>query len=340
MITKRLSLILIFVAILSILSQLPQNVYAQEPSPAQQLIGYVNEYRQSKGLGDLVANPQLMAAAQAQADYLAKTYNVDKGGDGSIGDRGTSPTDRAYQYGYAGWKQYEVVENWIALNKGYPLDKVVTNDWWRKEYQQKNFLDGWGTTYKEIGVGIAEQGPITYYIIDIGVVFSNAELVVVTNEAGESFTFTPVETAAPSEDGSVTHIVKEGESLQLIALSYDVSMDSIISYNNLLPQANILYPDQKLIIRKAFGDTSEGAAVITATGQPKPTATTAPTFTPRPPVTKTPPPTDLPPTAIPTATPKPSIESQITPGVIGLGIVLVGVIGLIVTAVIYFRRRR
>jgi uncharacterized protein YkwD len=318
----------------------PNHAYAQQNSPAEQLIGYVNAYRQSKGFGDLLLNSQLMASAQAQADYLAKTYNVDKGGDGSIGDRGTSPTDRAYQYGYAGWKQYEVVENWIALNKSYPLDKVVTNDWWRKEYQQKNFLDGWGTTYKDIGVGIAEQGPITFYIIDIGVVFSTDELVVVTNEAGETFTFSPVETAIPNEDGSVTHIVRESESLQLIALSYNVSMDSIISFNNLLPQANILYPGQALVIRKAYGDTSTGAVSITATGLPKPTATTAPTFTQRPPATRTPIPTESPVEASPTATLEPAGESQITLGMIGLGIVLVGIIGLIVTAFIYLRRRR
>jgi CHASE1-domain containing sensor protein len=44
--------------------------------------------------------------------------------------------------------------------------------------------------------------------------------------------------------------------------------------------------------------------------------------------------------ASPTATLEPAGESQITLGMIGLGIVLVGIIGLIVTAFIYLRRRR
>jgi uncharacterized protein YkwD/LysM repeat protein len=312
----------------------PTQAYAQDISPVDQLIGYINAYRESKGLGILTPNPHLMAAAQAQADYLAKTYNIDKGGDGRIGDRQTSPKDRAYQYGYAPWEQYDVVENWIYLNKEYPLDKVVTNDWWRQEYDQKNFLDGWGNTNKDIGVGIAQQGSVIFYIIDIGYTFASAGMIMSTNEAGEVFSYTPVLTSTPNPDGSIIHIVKEGESLLLIALSYNVPLQTIREFNGFITQGVIIVPGQQIVIRKSFSDTSTGQAKITTTNQPSSTATTAPSFTPRPPMTVTPSQSPIPLTATPTPTPKPSFISQVSLGGVGLFILFLGVVGLVIMLLI------
>jgi LysM repeat protein len=329
-------MILVFIIVINIF---PGQAFAQEISPVEKLIGYINTFRESKGLGVLTPNPHLMAAAQAQADYLAKTYNVDKGGDGSIGDRGTSPKDRAYQYGYAPWEQYDVVENWIVLNKDYPLENVLTNDWWRREYQQKNFLDGWGNTNRDIGVGIAQQGSVVFYIVDIGYTFDSAGMILSTNEAGEVFSYTPVLTSTPNPDGSIIHIVKEGESLLLIALSYNVPLQSIREFNGFSTQGVIIFPGQQIVIRKSFSDTSTGQANITKTGQPVSTATTAPSFTPRPPSTATPSPTLLPFTATPTPSPKPSFISQVSLGGVGLLILLLGVIGLVIMLIASNRRQ-
>jgi hypothetical protein len=330
----------VFLVVFIGINVFPIRVFAQDISPVDQLIGYINAYRESKGLGVLTPNPHLMAAAQAQADYLAKTYNVDKGGDGSIGERQTSPKDRAYQYGYAPWEQYDVVENWIVLNKDYPLDKVLTNDWWRKEYQQKNFLDGWGNTNKDIGVGIAQQGNVVFYIVDIGYTFDSAGMIMSTNEAGEVFSYTPVITSTPNPDGSIIHIVKEAENLLLIALSYNVSLQTIREYNGFTTQGVIIFPGQQIVIRKSFADTSTGQAKITTTGQPVSTATTAPSFTPRPPSTATPSPTLIPHTATPTASPTPSFMSQVSLGGIGLLILFLGVIGLVIMLFISNRRSK
>jgi uncharacterized protein YkwD/LysM repeat protein len=327
-------------SVVIVINIFPINAYAQDSSPADKLIGYINAYRESKGFGILTPNPQLMAAAQAQADYLAKTYNIDKGGDGSIGDRGTSPIDRAYQYGYAPWKQYDVVENWIVLNKDYPLENVLTNDWWRKEYQQKNFLDGWGNTNKDIGVGIAQQGSVIFYIVDIGYTFASAGMIMSTNEAGEVFSYTPVLTSTPNPNGSIIHIVKEAESLLLIALSYNVPLQTIREYNGFTTQGVIIVPGQQIVIRKSFSDTSTGQANITTTGQPVSTATTAPSFTPRPPTTATPSPTPIPLTATPTPTPTPSYISQVSLGGVGIFILFLGVVGLVIMLIISNRRSK
>lgn len=318
----------------------PFKVRAQD-TKADQLIGYVNEYRKSKGVGELKANPQLMAAAQAQADYLASTYNVDKGGDGSVGDRGTLPKDRVYQYGYAPWEQYDVAELWIVLNTSFPLERVVSNDWWRTKDNQKNLLDGWGTGHQDIGVGIAEKFPLVYYVIDIGVVLESANKIVITSTYGDVYSYTPIETVTPNAvDGSIIHKVREGESLEIIALSYGVSKETIMDYNGLSSSSIMLQPDQDLVIRKPYGDTSTGQVVITATNLPTSTATTAATFTARPRATITASPTMLPPTFTPTVTPKPSALSQVSFGEVGLIAVMLGVIGFVVFFIVYSRRHR
>ncbi len=336
---KRNLQLLFFITLLLGLIVLPIRVQAED-SKVDQLIGYVNSYRVSKGFPELKPNPNLMAAAQAHANYLAAHYDVDKGGDGTVGEGGTLPQDRAYQYGYAGWDEYEVVENWIVLNQSYPLDRVVSNDWWKTSYNQKNLLDGWGITYQDVGVGIAEKSPLVFYVVDIGAKLDVAPKVIITSTYGEEFSFTPIETVAPGVDGSVIHKVREGESLEIIALSYGVSKASIMDYNGITNSTIMLYTDQELIIRKPYGDTSTGQAFITATDLPTATATTAPTFTPRPRATITPSPTQLPPTITPSPTPKPSPLSEITPGMYGLGAVVVGGIGLAVFFVIYSRRHR
>jgi LysM repeat protein len=305
---------------------IPSQVHAQE-TDAEKLIGYVNAYRQLKGIGQLTMDPILMSSAQVQADYLAKTYNVEKGGDGTIGDRGTLPSDRAYQRGYAPWGRYDVVECWIVLNKIYPLENVVSNDWWRTKANQKNLLDGWGTSHSDIGVGIAARDSLVFYVVDIGQKLDGPNTVYATDESGKTFSYEPVETSTPGPDGSVIHVVKAGETLQIIALSYGVSVQTILD-NNGLKSSNIIYPDQTLVIRLPAGETTPGAN--RTVGAPTATQTIAPTFTPRPPATETPIPTLAPPTPTVTPTPKPQGQNPINIGTIGLGAVVLGIIILII----------
>lgn len=304
---------------------IPSRVNAQE-TDAEKLIGYVNAYRQTKGIGQLTMDPILMSSAQAQADYLAKTYDVEKGGDGTVGDRGTLPSDRAFQRGYTPYGRSDIVECWIVLNKVYPLDKVVSNDWWRTQANQKNLLDGWGTAHSDIGVGIAARDSLIFYVVDIGQKLDTPNTVYITNEAGNVVVYEPVAISTPNSDGTVIHIVKAGETLQVIALSYGVSVQTILD-NNGLKSSNIIYPDQSLVIQKPAGDTTPGAKLSST---PAATQTTAPTFTPRPPSTETPVPTLAPPTPTVTPTPKPQGQNPINIGTIGLGAVVLGIIILII----------
>ncbi len=121
-------------------------------------------------------------------------------------------------------------------------------------------------------------------------------------------------------------LLRRARHLQVIALSYGVSVQTILD-NNGLKSSNIIYPDQSLVIQKPAGDTTPGAKLSST---PAATQTTAPTFTPRPPSTETPVPTLAPPTPTVTPTPKPQGQNPINIGTIGLGAVVLGIIILII----------
>lgn len=304
---------------------IPLNVHAQI-TDTEKLIGYVNDYRQSKKIAKLNPDPILMNSAQAQADYLAKSYDINKGGDGTVGDRGTLPTDRAFQRGYSLYGRSDIVELWIVLNKAYPLENVLTNDWWRTKANQNNLLDGWGITHTDIGVGIAARDTLVFYVIDIGVRLDSPNTIYITNEAGSVIGYVPLTTSTPNPDGSVVHTVQAGETLQIIALSYGVDVKTILDLNN-MKSSNMIYPDQKIIIQNPSG--TPGAEKATP-GEPTATHTTAPTFTARPPSTVTPVPTLKPPTPTLSPTPKPESQNPISIGMIGLIAVIAGIVILVV----------
>jgi len=213
----------------------------------------------------------------------------------------------------------------------------VTNDWWKLEYNQKNFLDGWGTTYKDIGVGIAAQGNVIYYIIDIGVRYNNSERLVITNGAGESVSIILVPTVTPQPDGSVIHTVIEGDTMEAIAYSYGVSVEAIKQLNG-LAQTSILSVGQSLIIKSVVGGQA-GQIGTQTNAVASPTYTLIPTYTLYP--TRTPVLTQE-----STATRADAVKTlasstgkQISLGILGLTIAGMG-IAIIVAIILYMRFKR
>jgi LysM repeat protein len=92
----------------------------------------------------------------------------------------------------------------------------------------------------------------------------------------------PIVAATPLEDGSIIHVVAEGQVLITIAEAYQVSLKDLLTLNNMTSKT-IIYPGERLIIR---------LAQVTPTQTPKlPTATLFPTPTSAPTRTLTNPPT-------------------------------------------------
>lgn len=146
----------------------------------------------------------------------------------------------------------------------------------------------------------------------------------------------PVQTLPPNEDGSITHVVQYGETLIDIAESYGITLQELYNRNRSLnPTKPSYFEGQVLIIRAPFTATP----LMTQTYTPNPpTRTPLPTRTPRPTYTAT---TvrSATPTRTPTAEPLvkiPTIDdlgsSRPVIAYTFIGVSLVGLIALFVTA--------
>ena len=97
-------------------------------------------------------------------------------------------------------------------------------------------------------------------------------------------------TATPQEDGSIVHLIVDGDTLATISETYGVGMAEIRALNGLAATSNLIFPGSYLIIATA----------------PPPTLT--PTLTPT-----VPRPTRTPTLVIPTRTPAPTRTASVTP---------------------------
>lgn len=99
-------------------------------------------------------------------------------------------------------------------------------------------------------------------------------------------------TSTPQPDGSIVHIVQDGENLASIAEAYGVTMADIRGMNGMAPTSNLIFPGQTLIIRLPLPPT-ETPTMTPSVVRPTRTPTqVVPTRTPRP--TRTPTATLLP----------------------------------------------
>lgn len=134
-------------------------------------------------------------------------------------------------------------------------------------------------------------------------------------------------TSTPQPDGSIYHIVQPGESLWTISAAYGISGSDIMVLNGNSPEADEVYINQILLIRRA--------------NTPTPTSNATPT-----PIPTTPQPTVFVPsrTAIPTKTPLPTPTPTQPPSTTQLifgdskkiGLTMAGVSGIGLLLVIYF----
>ncbi len=332
---------LIFLLILLFVSSFPFSVQAQD-NAVWVLLDSLNSYRAANGLPPLQVNNQLMAAAQSQADYLAATYDIESGADGHVGSGGSRPIDRAYAFGYGGGYQIDVSENWAGLGPATTAAQVVYNPWWADSAHQNTMLDGWGVSYTDVGIGVAKQGIIVYYVIDVGAVTSDQPFVSPSGIGSSTGAYGPasnssvylLETAAPKPDGSVIHVVQEGETLELIARSYGVDIETIQELNNMPTGYVIIYPDQELLIKPA-GSVDESEIPTATPAGPTATVTPVPTFTPRPRPTRT---MEVTPTSAPLIDVVNSNNQLTGRQTLGLVIAIVCGLGLVGFIALVFRR--
>jgi len=253
---------------------------AQAPS-AYDLISTVNGWRISAGLSPLEIDNALMAAAQGHSEYQASI-----GSWSHVGAGGTYEWDRAAAAGYGSGANIKCDEAVAIANVTTSVDTVVYTLWNDYDHRDLVLLNA---SYVHVGAAAVEAGGLVYYTLDACYTGSGAASNASSNPTGNTTISSfptatreiimAVQTAAPADDGSITHEVQPGQSLWAISDTYKVDSAIIAQLNSLATNNPVIFPGQKLLIRSSFTPTVSPTITetpIPATRTPRPTSTPLP----------------------------------------------------------------
>jgi uncharacterized protein YkwD len=212
------------------------------------LIQLVNNVRAEYGLPPYQVDASLMAAAQAHSEWAASV-----GTHSHTGIGGSTPQDRAVAAGYGGGQSVRVSENIYWGTNATPESAV---QWWRNS--PIHFRGMTSTNYTQIGAGIAYSASGGFFTLNFGIVLDGSPPPAAPPSAGQGedvaelpvYVVEPVEVAEPREDGSIVHVVGEGQNPWDIAEAYDVPLSEILALNRLTDDS-IIRPGDELIIQPA-----------------------------------------------------------------------------------------
>jgi uncharacterized protein YkwD/LysM repeat protein len=215
----------------------PTKVEAQ--GPATEIFNLINQFRANNGLPPFQYNATLAAAAQNQANYMAANTIFSS----HVGEGGSTPQTRANAAGYSGY----VVENIVG---GTGMTPSRGLNWWINSPVHYNTLIT--QRYTEAGTAYATNGSENFYVLVVGRRTDAPPAPASSQTSPEPLIITPIELAEPAEDGSITHIVQEGQALWSLAAHYDVKLSDLLLYNG-LTENSFLQPGQEIIIRLPDG---------------------------------------------------------------------------------------
>ena len=298
---------------------------ARITTDASSLIVAVNNLRAANGLPAYSVNDILMGTAQQHADYMSVN------GVSHIGYGGTRPYQRVLNAGYplgGDLSQGGLMSENISAGLNQSVQDVVLQ--WQGDAPHLNTM--LSPNLQEIGAGVTLVGNYVYYVIDCAAP---------TGSRKPQYTAVPGQTLivpgpplartvipnTPNADGKLYHIVKPGETLWLIAITYGVKVAEIRDLNY-MTEADAIYPGEKLLVRKNAvvtpppatpSDTPEALATFTLIAALEVQIT--PTWT------QLPLPTQIAPTDVPAVAQALPISSLVVLGVIVLAaLALAGVL--------------
>lgn len=240
-----------------LLVSLRVSIVEAQSDAAQELLRLVNDYRASNGMPPLTAHPALMVAAQRHADWQSATNIHSHQGEG-----GSMPQDRATAAGYSGF----VNENAASGTIGYATPAWAVQGWAGSYIHRITML----SQNVHIGVGVAENSEETYYVLLVGSPSSSAQESSIgetaeTSENAEEqpvmVAVVPIVIATPHADGSIVHIVQEGQTVWAIASRYGVPLDEVLTINH-LDRNTLLHPGDEIIIRLGEGQSPPPAPTL------------------------------------------------------------------------------
>jgi len=214
---------------------------AAQSDPASEIFLLINQFRASQGLPPFQYNGTLAAAAQAHANWMASTSIVSHTGAG-----GSSPQTRSTAAGYIGY----VVENIVGGNQMSPRSGLI---WWQNSPIHYNALVT--SRYPQAGVGFSTNGQQNMYVLVVGRPPGPNEsgpTVGGPDTSAAPLIITPIRLAEPREDGSIVHVIRQGQAMWTIAAYYDVDLNYLYLING-LTEGDVLHPGDEVTVRLADG---------------------------------------------------------------------------------------
>jgi LysM repeat protein len=211
---------------------------AVQAQSASAIFQEVNQFRLNNGLAPFQYSNALAAAAQNQASFMAANAVFTS----HIGSGGSTPQSRAAASGYVG----RVSENIVG---GTGMNAARGLNWWVSSPVHYNTLIT--SRYQEAGTGFATNGNENFYVLVVGQP-SDAPPPPAADPSPEVLFITPITLAQPGEDGSIVHVVQEGQALWSLSAHYEVPLSDLLLFNSLPPNA-IVQPGDQITIRLAEG---------------------------------------------------------------------------------------
>jgi len=235
--TRRITLVGLLLLLLW-LAGTPASPPVTAQSPASEILQLVNNFRLANGLPAFTINNSLMVAAQQQANYMAANNIYSHTGAG-----GSSPQGRAEAAGYVGW----VSENIVGGTSLTPDKGLI---WWQNSPVHYAALVS--TRYTEVGAGFASGFDQNFYALVVGQPSNSPAAPANNNAQPGAIRVLPFVFAQPGEDGSIVHIVQQGQALWTLSAYYEVSLQDILLYNGLSDDA-VVNPGDEITIRLGEG---------------------------------------------------------------------------------------
>jgi len=235
------SLLLIGLLLWASPDKVAEPVQAAQSGPAAEMLQLINNFRASLGLPPFQYNGALANAAQSHANWMAANVIYSHTGAG-----GSSPLSRATAAGYSGY----VAENIVGGTSMSPRQGLI---WWQNSPTHYNTLVT--STYAQAGIGFATNGEQNMYVLVVGRPpgpYESAPRPQAVLTSAEPLIITPIELAEPREDGSIVHVMQQGQALWTVAAYYDVDLDYLYLING-LTEENVLHPGDEVTVRLADG---------------------------------------------------------------------------------------
>jgi LysM repeat protein len=233
----------LFTVLVALIGLPTGHVFAEDSVTAEDLISLVNGIRTGNGLPALQENSILDGTAQWTAQTMA-----DNSSETHLG----GVTDRVASSGYGGGQNVAATENFAFWEGGLSLASIQAL--WADSAHMLPMTD---PKYTDIGAGVATN-PTThrvYYVVHAAYVLDGTYSggTGSTGGGGSSSSATasvsqiviPVVTSTPHVDGSVIHVVQQGQTLWGIAMAYGTHIGTLQALNN-LGTSNSIYVNEQL----------------------------------------------------------------------------------------------